>query len=110
MLANANPHLYALIAGEPSGDTLGSGLIMAIKRRDPLAQFIGIGGPKMIHQGLRSSANMEDLAVMGLTEVLLKLPKILKIKKKQKKKNKKNQKKKKNLKNIKVPKKYLNMI
>lgn len=82
MLANANPHLYALIAGEPSGDTLGSGLIMAIKRRDPLAQFIGIGGPKMIHQGLRSSANMEDLAVMGLTEVLLKLPKILKIRSK----------------------------
>lgn len=82
MLANANPHLYALIAGEPSGDTLGAGLIMAIKRRDPLAQFIGIGGPKMIHQGLRSSANMEDLAVMGLTEVLLKLPKILKIRSK----------------------------
>ncbi|MGN1281615.1 MAG: lipid-A-disaccharide synthase [Succinivibrio sp.] len=79
MQANANPHLYALLAGEPSGDTLGAGLMMAIKRRDPLAQFIGIGGPKMCHQGLRSSANMEDLSVMGITEVLLKLPKILKI-------------------------------
>lgn len=79
MEVNANPHLYALLAGEPSGDTLGAGLMMAIKRRDPLAQFIGIGGPKMCHQGLRSSANMEDLSVMGITEVLLKLPKILKI-------------------------------
>ncbi len=73
-----NPHLYALIAGEPSGDTLGSGLMMAIKRQDPLAQFIGIGGPKMIHQGLHSSVKMEELAVMGITEVLLKLFKILK--------------------------------
>ena len=76
-----NPHLYALIAGEPSGDTLGSGLMMAIKRQDPLAQFIGIGGPKMIHQGLHSSVKMEELAVMGITEVLLKLFKILKIRK-----------------------------
>lgn len=81
MPINANPHLYALIAGEPSGDTLGAGLMMAIKRRDPLAKFIGIGGPKMIHQGMHSSAQMEDLAVMGLTEVLLKLAKILKIRK-----------------------------
>ncbi|MGN0915070.1 MAG: lipid-A-disaccharide synthase [Succinivibrio sp.] len=79
--SRANPHLYALVAGETSGDTLGSGLMMAIRRRDPMAQFIGIGGPKMIHQGLHSFANMEDLSVMGITEVLLKLPKILKIRK-----------------------------
>ena len=79
MISQENPHLYALVAGETSGDTLGSGLMMAIKRRDPLAQFIGIGGPKMVHQGMFSSANMEDLSVMGITEVLLKLPKILKI-------------------------------
>lgn len=82
MQESVNPHLYALVAGEPSGDTLGSGLMMAIKRRDPLAQFIGIGGPKMIHQGLHSSAKMEDLAVMGITEVLSKLFKILKIRRK----------------------------
>ena len=79
MISQENPHLYALVAGETSGDTLGSGLMMAIKRRDPLAQFIGIGGPKMVHQGMFSSANMEDLSVMGITEVLLKLQKKIKI-------------------------------
>lgn len=79
MAESVNPHLYALIAGEPSGDTLGAGLMMAIKRRDPLAQFIGIGGPKMIHQGLHSSVKMEELSVMGITEVLFNLVKILKI-------------------------------
>ncbi len=79
MQVGENSHVYALVAGEPSGDTLGAGLMMAIKRRDPQAKFIGVGGPKMIHHGMSSCAKMEDLAVMGLTEVLLKLPKILKI-------------------------------
>lgn len=82
MAFSENPHLYALLAGESSGDTLGAGLMMAIKRRDPLAQFIGIGGPKMIHQGLISSANMDELSVMGFFEVLAKLPRILSIRKK----------------------------
>lgn len=82
MPVNENPHLYALLAGESSGDTLGAGLMMAIKRRDPQAQFIGIGGPKMIHQGLVTSFKMDELSVMGFFEVLSKLPKILSIRKK----------------------------
>ncbi len=81
MPVSENPHLYALLAGESSGDTLGAGLMMAIKRRDPEAQFIGIGGPKMIHQGLISSANMDELSVMGFFEVLARLPRILRIRK-----------------------------
>ncbi len=82
MPASENPHLYALLAGENSGDTLGAGLMMAIKRRDPHAQFIGIGGPKMIHQGITSFANMDELSVMGFFEVLSRLPKILSIRSK----------------------------
>lgn len=81
MPVSENPHLYALLAGESSGDTLGAGLMMAIKRRDPEAQFIGIGGPKMIHQGLVSSAKMDELSVMGFFEVLARLPRILSIRK-----------------------------
>lgn len=79
MTKKKHPHLYALIAGENSGDTLGAGLMKALRRRDPKAQFIGIGGPKMISLGLQSQADMNDLAVMGLVEVLVHLPKILSI-------------------------------
>ena len=76
---NNTSHLYALIVAEPSGDTLGAGLMKAILRKDPQAKFIGIGGPKMCSLGMVSAYNMETLAVMGLTEVLKHLIPILKI-------------------------------
>lgn len=79
MVANNNPHLYAIIVGESSGDTLGAGLIKAILRRDPQAQFIGIGGPKMCALGMVSTFKMDDLSVMGITEVIAHLIPILKI-------------------------------
>ena len=77
----SNPHLYAIVAGELSGDNLGAGLMLAILRRDPEAKFIGIGGPKMIACGLLSSFRLEQLSVMGLTEVISHLMPILKIRK-----------------------------
>ena len=76
---STNPHLYGLIAGEVSGDTLGAGLMKAILRHDPQAQFIGIGGPKMIAQGLRAAFPMEALSVMGIFEVLAHALPILRI-------------------------------
>ncbi|HIV14473.1 MAG TPA: lipid-A-disaccharide synthase [Candidatus Avisuccinivibrio pullicola] len=79
MSGDYNRHLYALIACEASGDTLGAGLMRAILRRDPKAQFMGIGGPKMTALGMASACNMEELSVMGLTEVLSRLLPILKI-------------------------------
>ena len=73
-----NAHLYALVVGEASGDTLGVGLMRAIRRLDAKAQFIGIGGPKMIAEGFNSAFPMDELAVMGLTEVISHLIPILK--------------------------------
>jgi lipid-A-disaccharide synthase len=69
----------ALVAGEASGDLLGAGLLAALRRRVPELQACGIGGPALRAQGLELWWPSEELAVMGLIEVLGRLPKLLTI-------------------------------
>jgi lipid-A-disaccharide synthase len=66
-----------IIAGEPSGDALGAGLMAALKRRAGGARFAGIGGPAMEAQGLASLLPLSDISVMGLLPVLRRLPGLL---------------------------------
>lgn len=82
MEAKSRPPRIAIVAGEASGDLLGSHLIRAIKSRCPNAEFYGIAGPKMIFAGARTLFAMEKLSVNGYIEVLRHLPEILGIRRK----------------------------
>ncbi len=67
-----------LIAGEPSGDLLGSRLMRALKKKCGKAvHFYGVGGDTMEAAGLKSLFDISDLAVMGLAEVIPSIPKIM---------------------------------
>lgn len=66
-----------VIAGEPSGDFLGGKLISALKVMQPDARFSGVGGPQMKQAGQESLFPYEQLAVMGISEIVPKLPGLL---------------------------------
>jgi lipid-A-disaccharide synthase len=67
-------------AGEASGEHYGALLIDALKTQlaaaGETAQFVGMGGERMVAAGLERVVRSEDMAVMGLTEVVLHLPRI----------------------------------
>jgi len=62
--------VIGIVAGEASGDLLGSHLMAALKEARPEIRFVGIGGPKMQGVGMDVLFPMEKLAVNGYIEVL----------------------------------------
>ncbi|OIN07751.1 lipid-A-disaccharide synthase [Oceanisphaera psychrotolerans] len=78
-MPEARPLRIGIVAGEVSGDTLGAGLIRELRARHPDAVFEGIAGPQMVAEGCTALFEMDELAVMGLVEVLGRLPRILAI-------------------------------
>lgn len=64
------PVKFVLVAGEASGDTLGAGLIAALRERFPDAEFAGVGGDAMRAAGLDSWHDASELAVIDRKSVV----------------------------------------
>ncbi len=69
-----------IVAGEASGDLLGSRLIRALKKHYPDIEFVGIAGPKMISEGAKSLYTMDKLSLHGYGfDVLSAIPGLIKM-------------------------------
>lgn len=75
----AKPPLFALVAGEPSGDLLAGFLLDGLNARWPGLKTVGIGGPQMVRRGFDAWWPQQLLAVRGYVEVLPHLRKLLRI-------------------------------
>jgi lipid-A-disaccharide synthase len=75
---SGDPPLFFVVAGEPSGDLLGGRLMAAMRERTgDRIRFSGVGGPGMINEGLAPLFPMAELSVMGLAEIVPKIPHLL---------------------------------
>lgn len=64
------PRKIFIIAGEASGDLLGSQLMKSLRASNPNISFIGIGGELMENEGLNSIFPIGELSIMGFVEIL----------------------------------------
>lgn len=75
----SQPLKVAVIAGEVSGDLLGADLIACLKEQcEGYVSVVGVGGDALTAQGLRSLFDYSELSIMGISQVLAKLPSLLK--------------------------------
>ena len=73
-LTTTRPPRLLIVAGEASGDMHGAGVIKAIREIEPDAEIFGIGGDQMRAAGMETLYHINDMAILGFTEVLKHLP------------------------------------
>jgi len=72
------PLKIAVIAGEVSGDLLGGDLVAALRRLHPgPVELVGVGGEALEREGLVSLFDFSELSIMGVSQVLKRLPSLL---------------------------------
>jgi len=81
-MTDKNKNNILLIAGEVSGDLIGASLIKELKKTDPALMFYGIGGDKMLAEGMELSYHINQMAFLGFVEVIKHLPFIKKTQRK----------------------------
>jgi lipid-A-disaccharide synthase len=69
----------AVVAGEASGDNLGAGLLRELHAREPALRAFGVAGPRMVESGCEAWVASEELAIMGLAEIVRHLPRLLRL-------------------------------
>ena len=67
----------AILAGEPSGDLIAGQLMAYINSKEKNVEFIGVGGPSMKQQGLKSFFDYSNLSLYGFFQVIPNIPKLV---------------------------------
>ncbi|MBE2253281.1 MAG: lipid-A-disaccharide synthase [Myxococcus sp.] len=73
------PLSVLVVAGEASGDGHGADVVRALKTRRPELTFFGMGGPRLAAEGVELVHGAHEISVMGIAEVIPKIPRILKV-------------------------------
>lgn len=73
------PLRLVISAGETSGDQIAADLARALRRQQPDIELVGLAGPRMLHAGVEPWIDINQLQVMGLTEVLRHLPRLVRL-------------------------------
>ncbi len=74
--ADGGPLRLLFVAGEASADRYGARVLAELRAREPDAQVLGAGGPRLRAAGLRGVEGRGELALVGFTGVLTGLPRL----------------------------------
>ena len=75
MTLNKNDKIF-ILAGETSGDYIGSCIMRGVKQNNNKIKFLGVGGSFMENEGLSSLYNIKEFNVIGFLNTVLKLKKL----------------------------------